>query len=151
LTDRRKHKKKDKPPKNKIGKRVVKSNFEWATYHSLKAHLPRGADVEYETEKLKYIIEKDYTPDFIITFRDDTKLYIETKGYFPYEDREKMVAVKKANPDLDIRVIFYSDSPSKLGRGTKMKPSEWAVKYGFPFAIGEIPKDWLLKENDIEQ
>ena len=151
MTDRRKQKRRPKPTKNKIGKRVVKSEFEWATYHALKAHLPKGADLEYETERLKYIIEKEYIPDFIITFKDDYKIYVEAKGYFPYEHREKMIAVKKANPTLDIRMVFYGDSPSKLGRGNKMKPSEWAVKYGFPFAIGEIPKEWLLNNNKIDK
>lgn len=130
-------------PRNKIGKRVVKSDFEWNTYHTLKAHKPKGSEVDYETEKLVYVLEKEYIPDFIITFKDGRKLYIECKGYFKYPDREKMVAVKKANPDLDIRMVFYRDNPGQLGRGSKMKPSEWATKHGFPYAISEIPKDWL--------
>ncbi len=145
MTNRITKKRKKPQPRNKIGKRVVKSTFEWNTYHTLKAHKPKGSEVEYETEKLKYTIQKEYIPDFIITFEDGTKMYIETKGYFQYPDREKMVAVKEANPDLDIRMVFFSDRPSSLGKNVKMKPSEWAIKYGFPFAIGEIPKEWLFE------
>jgi hypothetical protein len=102
-------------PRNKIGKRVVKSDFEWSTYHTLKAHKPKGSEVDYETEKLEYILTKHYVPDFIITFNDGTKMYIECKGYFKYPDREKMISVKENNPDLDIRFVFYRDNPGQLG------------------------------------
>lgn len=107
------------------------------------ALLPRGSTVEYETEKLTYIEEKQYTPDFIVTRKDGSKIYIESKGFFPYPERAKMVAVKAGHPDLDIRLVFYRDNPSQLGRGSKSRPSDWAVKNGFPFAIKEIPADWL--------
>lgn len=147
MSDRR-HKKaravKEKKPRNKIGKRVVHSEFEWSTYHTLKAHKPKGSEVEYETEKLGYTIKSNYIPDFIIIFGDGRKLYIECKGYFKYQDREKMIAVKRDNPDLDIRLVFYRDSPSSLGKGSKTRPSEWAEKYGFPWSVQEIPKEWLV-------
>jgi hypothetical protein len=107
------------------------------------ALLPRGATVEYETEKLTYIEEKQYTPDFIITKKDGSKIYVESKGFFPYPERAKMVAVKAGHPNLDIRIVFYRDNPSQLGRGSKSRPSDWALKNGFPFAIKEIPSDWL--------
>lgn len=147
MTDRRHRKiKKEVKPRNKIGKRVVHSQFEWNSYHTLKAHLPKGATLEYETEKLTYVITKEYTPDFIITFDDETKIYVECKGYFKYPDREKMIAVKELNPDLDIRLVFQRNSPSSMGKGVKMRPSEWADKYGFPWAVGEIPKEWLYSD-----
>lgn len=148
MTDRRKVNKKRKEKKKypKIGKRTVHSDFEYKSYLTMKAHLPKGADIEYETEKLSYSIPSNYVPDFIITFKDGTKIYIECKGYFKYSDREKMLAVKRDHPDLDIRFLFYGDSPSKLGKGSKTKPSEWADKHGFPWAVGEIPKEWFYNE-----
>lgn len=79
----------------------------------------------------------------MITRKDGSKIYVESKGYFPYPERAKMVAVKEQHPDLDIRFVFYADSPGKLGKGSKVKPSEWAVKYGFPFTIRDIPADWI--------
>ena len=151
MTDR--HHRKPKPkkePRNKIGKKVVHSQFEWNTYHTLKAHLQKGTTLDYETETLPYMIQKTYVPDFIITFKDGTKIYVECKGYFKYPDREKMLAVKALNPDLDIRLVFQRNSPSSMGKGVKSRPSDWADKHGFPWAVGEIPKEWLIrnKNND---
>ena len=45
-----------------------------------------------------------------------------------------MAAVKKQHPDLDIRMVFYSRSKTNI---------RWAEKYGFPYAIGKIPEEWL--------
>ena len=58
---------------------------------------------QYESEKLPYLIEANYIPDFKVG-----DIYLEAKGYFPPEQRRKMKAVKAANPDLDIRIIFQS-------------------------------------------
>ena len=135
--------KKNKDPKPKIGKRVVKSDFEFKVYKNLLNITPRGSTIEYELEKLEYTETKQYTPDFIIHYMDGRKVYIESKGFFPYNERAKMIAVKAQHPDLDIRLVFYRDNPGQLGRGSKTKPSEWATKNGFPFAVGEVPKEWF--------
>jgi hypothetical protein len=45
-----------------------------------------------------------------------------------------MVAVKKLNPQLDIRLVFYSMNKEYV---------RWAERYGFKWAIGSIPEDWL--------
>lgn len=105
-----------------------------------------GGTVEYEAEKLEYTETKQYIPDLIVTLRDGKKIYIEGKGFFPYADRAKMVAVKEQHPDLDIRIVFYRDTPSSLGKGNKTKPTEWATKYGFPSSVKEIPKEWFTNE-----
>lgn len=56
-----------------------------------------------------------------------------------------MIAVKEAHPDKDIRIVFYSDG--KIGKtrknGTFMRQSDWAVKYGFKFAIKHVPIEWI--------
>jgi hypothetical protein len=62
-----------------------------------------NVDYEYESEKLSYVIEAKYIPDFKVG-----DVYLEAKGYFPSDQRRKMKAVKKANPDLDIRIIFQN-------------------------------------------
>lgn len=54
-----------------------------------------------------------------------------------------MVAVKENHPTIDIRIVFYRDNPSQLGRGSKSRPSDWALKNGFPFAVGSIPREWF--------
>ena len=60
-------------------------------------------DYEYESEKLSYVIEAKYIPDLKVG--ND---YVEAKGYFPSDQRRKMKAVKKAYPELDIRIIFQN-------------------------------------------
>lgn len=95
----------------------------------------------YEDTKLPYVVYKNYIPDF--TLESPKKLiYIEAKGNFPSTDRAKMVAVKEAHPDLDIRFVFQRDNP--IRKGSKTTYSVWATKHGFKSHIGEeLPKEWL--------
>lgn len=102
----------------------------------------RLKSVKYETKRLPYLLEKTYIPDFLVVTKDGNReIYIETKGYLRPADRTKMIAVKKANPDLDIRIVFAKDNT--LGRGSKTRYSEWAKKHGFKYSVGAIPKDWF--------
>lgn len=113
-------------------------------YKDLKNHLPSGASLEYEVSKIPYTLEKDYNPDFTITTKSGNIIYIEAKGLgraFTYDVRAKMEAVKKNNPELDIRIVFMRDGP--LRKGGKMRASDWAEKAGYPFCVGTIPKDWF--------
>lgn len=128
----------------KIGRRKVKSQFEFDLYKQLTGLTGNlRASVEYETDKLDYVEYKQYIPDLVIRLHDGSNIYIEGKGYFPYPERAKMIAVKEQHPELDIRIVFYRDTPSSLGKGSKMKPTEWATKYGFPSAVKEIPASWF--------
>lgn len=99
--------------------------------------LPKGT--EYETEKLEYILIKNYIPDFIIPV-DSTKIYLEVKGWFRPEDRTKMLAVKRNNPTLDIRFFFPVNN--KLNKNSNSRYSDWCERHGFPYYIGTVPKDW---------
>lgn len=100
----------------------------------LERQLKRARVVyKYESEKIPYILARHYIPDFVITTCTG-KIYIEAKGYFRPEARSKMVAVKKLNPHLDIRIVFYAYSKKNV---------TWAVKNGFKYAIKNIPKEWL--------
>lgn len=98
-----------------------------------------GKNAAYEVDTIHYVLPKSYKPDFTVTRLDGTKLFIEVKGWFRYEDQQKMRAVKFANPSLDIRMFFPADNKVQ---GSKMKNSEWCLKWGFPFAIGKIPRSW---------
>ena len=49
-----------------------------------------GIDYDYETTKISYVIEHNYTPDF----RLPNYTYLETKGYWDASDRRKVLAVK---------------------------------------------------------
>lgn len=115
------------------------------------AHLEeKGIQFEYETEKLAYTVSGRYIPDFIYRKRDGSKTYIETKGNgrsFDGPTRRKMVAVKNAHPELDIRFVFYSNGAigPKRKDGSRLTQGEWATKNGFPWAIKEIPNDWITE------
>lgn len=126
----------------KIGRKTCRSNFEYQVYKVLTGHIPKYSKLEYEPEKIEYSITATYCPDFVITFKNREPLYLETKGYFDYEDRRKMLAVKAQYPHLDIRMIFMKDSV--LGKGSKTRYSDWCLKNDFKFAIKEVPADWLI-------
>lgn len=105
---------------------------------------PRSSTLEFEPERLTYTLTKDYIPDFVITLKGGSKIYVEAKGLgraFDYDARSKMIAVKEQHPDLDIRIVFMADRP--ISKGSKTRPSDWATKHGFKFAINDIPKGWF--------
>lgn len=103
----------------------------------------------YEPEKLAYILTGTYKPDFVLTFNDGRKIYIETKGYMDNDARRKMVAVKKANPELDIRMVFAKDN--KLRPTSIITYMGWAQKVGFPAALKSIPEEWLKPPGEQEE
>lgn len=113
-----------------------RSGFERSIATNLKR---RKVQFEYETLKLPYVLEKVYTPDFILP----NGVIVEAKGVLTPADRAKMRAVKKAHPDKDIRLLFM-DASKKLSKKAKMTYGRWAEVNGFPWADGHvIPKEWL--------
>lgn len=94
----------------------------------------RGVKYEYEVTKLPYLVTRHYSPDFTVTLPSGRVLHIEVKGYLRSADKSKMRAAKKQNPTADIRFIF----PRLVEKNTK-----WCQKFGFPFAIGAIPDEWI--------
>lgn len=97
---------------------------------------------EFEKTKLKYTKPQKvhtYTPDFYIPKKD---IFIETKGLFTSQDRQKMRLVKEQHPELDIRFIF-NNSKSKISKKSKTTYAMWCEKYGFLYADKHIPKEWL--------
>jgi hypothetical protein len=87
----------------------------------------------YEGQKIPYVIAGHYCPDFTI-YTPTGVVFIETKGFLRPEDKRKLVAVKKCNPGLDIRIVFYEK---------RIKQIKWAERVGFKYAIGTIPTEWI--------
>lgn len=77
-----------------------------------------------------------YTPD---VFLKDGPV-VELKGKLTPRNRKIMVGVKKAHPDLDLRIVFQRDN--KLGTKKWHRYSDWAEWAGFEYAIGSIPEAW---------
>ena len=101
---------------------------------SVRLHLRRNrVTFKYESERIPYIIARHYIPDFII-ITPLGRIYIECKGYLRPDDRVKMAAVKRLNPKLDIRILFFEEKPKQI---------KWAERVGFRYAIGTIPDEWL--------
>lgn len=86
-------------------------------------------DINYETQKLTYT--KQYTPDFIINEGDPDEIILEVKGILRPEDRSKMVAVKRDNPNKDIRFIFQKPDSKMIG--SKSTHAQWAKRNGFMY------------------
>lgn len=110
--------------------RQPRNKFETRLYNQLKKS---KLAFKYESERIPYLIAGHYIPDFIIT-TPSGKIYIEAKGYFRPEAKRKLIAVKKLNPQLDIRLVFYAYRPDYI---------RWAERSGFKWAIEDIPRDWL--------
>lgn len=123
-----------------------REDFKSPLEHNVYRYLQQKAknakfNVAYETEKLDYILTRNYVPDFVLSFDDGRKIYIETKGHLRQEDRAKMLAVKNRHPDLDIRIVFSKDN--RLNKRARSRYSDWAKRHGFPYAVGTLPTDWL--------
>lgn len=108
----------------------------WRRLRSIK-----GVRAQYEVSTLPYSVPRLYIPDFTVVRAGKDPLYLEIKGYFRPEDRAKMKAVKKDNPEADIRLVFASDG--KLSSRSKSRYSDWCARNGFEYAIGNIPKEWF--------
>lgn len=107
-----------------------------------------GVDFGYEDTKISYTVSGTYLVDFKIITKSGKTIYIETKGNgrsFDHATRRKMIAVKEQNPDVDLRIVFYSDGKigPKRKDGTFMRQSDWAIKHGFKYAIRDIPEEWV--------
>ena len=127
-----------KHPKKPIKLNQFKSKLESKFWDTLSVLF--GSSVTYEGERIPYVLERKYVPDFVILREDGSKTYIETKGYLRPTDRTKLAAVKRDNPGLDLRIIFASNN--KIS-GSKMRYSDWAKKYHIPYSIAKFPRKWI--------
>ena len=98
-----------------------------------------GIDYEYEPTKVTYEIKHFYKPDFLLP----NGIYLETKGYWPSEQRRKQLAVKEQNPDLDIRMVFQSPY-NKISKKSKTTYAKYCERKGIPWTSwnsSDFPRD----------
>lgn len=146
-------------PLGYAGKEKIRSNFEGKILTQLKEY---GRDFEYETQKIKYEVPSKghvYTPDIILERLSKIVLlqskdgeickltvhpyiYIEVKGLFDREDRQKHLHIRDSNPNLDIRFVFQN-AWAKIAKGSKTRYCDWCDKNGFKWAHKFIPEEWL--------
>ena len=99
-----------------------------------------GVSYEYESTKVPYTIQHHYNPDFVLP----NHVYLEAKGYWSAEDRRKILAVRKENPDIDLRMIFQSPY-NKISKRSKTTYAQWCDRHDIPWtAYHEVPLEWLI-------
>ena len=99
-----------------------------------------GVQYEYESEKISYTIQHHYCPDFVLP----NHVYLEAKGYWAPADRRKILAVKKDNPDMDLRMVFQAPY-YKINKKSKTTYAMWCEKHNIPWtSYHDIPLDWLI-------
>ena len=118
-------------------KHGYRSGLEHVVLDSLKS---RKCPAQYECFKIEWedLNYRTYTPDFLMP----NGIIIETKGRFTPADRMKHLSIQKQHPDLDIRFVF-SNSRSKLRKGSKTTYGHWCDKHGFLFADKDVPQEWI--------
>lgn len=120
-------------PSNKSKTPRYRSKFE----AKVALGLPKGT--RYENAKLMYTLTKNYFPDWQLP----NGRFLEGKGRFTSADRTKMLAVKSAHPDVDIRIVFMNPNV-KLSKISKTTYGAWATKNGFIWCHGpKVPKSWF--------
>lgn len=100
-----------------------------------------GLEFEYEKRKIAYTVpakKRNYVTDF--TF-PSSGVTLEVKGKLDRLAREKIMAIKASNPDLDLRLLFMRNN--KLSKTSRMRYTDWAEKHNIPCAVGTIPMEWV--------
>ena len=99
-----------------------RSNFERDFAKQLTA---AGIDYTFETDKLQYVVKRNYIPDFSLA----PNFFVETKGRFVSQDRAKQLQVKKDNPNAVIILVFMNPNIT-LTKASKTTYWQWADKNG---------------------
>jgi len=111
-----------------------------------------GLPVSYEEDKIEYVWPErtsKYTPDFKLP-KQGGFFFVETKGRWTVDDRQKHLLIKEQHPDLDIRFVF-SNQNAPLYKGSPNRYCDWCDKHGFVYANKTIPPEWLQEgANDNE-
>ena len=95
---------------------------------------------EYESTKVPYTIQHHYLPDFVLP----NHLYLEAKGCWAPTDRRKVLAVKRDNPDIDLRMVFQAPY-NTISKKSKTTYAQWCEKHDIPWThFHNIPLDWLI-------
>lgn len=142
-----------KRPKEKDVVKGYDSNWEYELHSGILD------EWEHHVDKVEYVIEHKYEPDFIRTI-NGTKILLEAKGRFwDYAEFNKYVWIAKALP-ADIELVFLFANPNapmpaaKVRKdGTRRSHGEWATANGFRwFSEDSIPDDWinLKKKEDFK-
>lgn len=100
---------------------MYKSEFESTIASVLKLE-------HYETTKISYIVPettKKYIPDFPL----NENLFLETKGLWYREDRQKMLLVIEQNPDKKF-ILYFQNARKRISKQSKTTYADFCDKHG---------------------
>lgn len=104
----------------------------------------RGIPFRYEDEKLPYTFHRTYTPDFSIG-----DLHFEVKGWWPSDERAKLLNVIRCNPKAKI-IVALENPHMTISKKSKTTYAMWCKKHGIPWCRIPLPEDliqsWLAGE-----
>ena len=99
-----------------------------------------GVKYEYESTKVPYVIQHNYTPDFILP----NGIWLECKGYWDSADRKKIKSVIQQNPDVDLRMVFQAPY-NTISKKSKTTYAAWCDRQGIKWtSFANIPITWLM-------
>lgn len=132
----------------------LKHGFRSGLEETLAAHLGRlGVSYEFEKRKVEYVQpakDRVYTPDFWLPRLSDITLprevqrgfYVETKGRWLTEDRQKHKHIRDSNPSLDIRFVF-SNANQRISKQSATTYAIYCERNKWLWAHRALPVDWL--------
>lgn len=142
-----------KPTSEQVGlKYGFRSGLEETVADSLRS---RGVSFTFEEVKVKYeqpAKSRVYTPDFWLPYKADIALvrdkqrgfFIETKGRWLTEDRQKHQHVRVSNPTIDIRLLF-SNANQRISKQSATTYAAYCERNKWAYAHRYIPLPWLAE------
>ena len=131
--------------KSNVRQRAIRAGYRSGIEQDISEQLQeKKIEAEYEPFKIPYSVPESkhtYTPAFVL----GNGLVLESKGRFMNADRKKHCLIKAQYPDLDLRFVF-SNSRSKLNKGSKTTYASWCEKNGFLYADKMVPLEWLKEK-----
>ena len=105
----------------------------------------RGVKWAYEDERLNYVLEKTYTPDFSIwtTTHANSKVLIEYKGVLKPETRTKMKHIRLQHPERRIAIVFENSTNKLSAKPNSVRYWQWAERNGYPWSHKVVKDEWF--------
>ena len=116
---------------------AYKSKFE-ATVHKII-----GKKFPYEPEYIQFV-QPEKTRKYLPDFKLRKNVYLEVKGKWTHEDRQKHLWLKEQHPEITIYLLFMS-AFNKIRKGSRTTYADFCEKHGLKWADFKmgIPKSWL--------
>ena len=160
-------------PQSRLNKRTSRRARILGKYRSLSERRVadelklKGVKFKYENTKFEYflrgrnqmlcpncgpvsgMVRRQYLPDFELP----NGVFIEVKGRLTSKDRTKLATVKQQHPGINLCLLFDANrfvEGQRAGKPNKVRYGDWANKTGIPWAVKDIPDEWLSYTQDLD-